>query len=141
MTEQAFVEHLRAHGARVFLVGGCVRDALRGVPASDKDYVVSGITEAAFQALFPDAPRVGKSFPVFLVEIDGASCEVAFARKERKQGTGYRGFAVSFSPDVTIEEDLCRRDTTWLSLPSICASLQRSAISAPAGSATSTPTS
>lgn len=112
MTEQAFVETLRAHGARVFLVGGYVRDALRGVPASDKDYVVSGITETAFQALFPDAPHVGHAFPVYLVDIDGTSCEVAFARKERKQGTGYRGFAVTFSPDVTIEEDLYRRDTT-----------------------------
>ena len=112
MTEQAFVETLRAHGARVFLVGGFVRDELRGVPASDKDYVVSGITEEAFCACFPKAKRVGRSFPVYLVDIDGDSCEVAFVRKERKQGTGYRGFAVTFSPDVTIEEDLYRRDTT-----------------------------
>ena len=112
MTEQAFVQTLRAHGARVFLVGGFVRDELRGVMASDKDYVVSGIMETTFHALFPDAPRVGRSFPVYLVTIDDVACEVAFARKEHKQGTGYRGFTVTFSPDVTIEEDLYRRDTT-----------------------------
>lgn len=116
MTEQAFVEKLRASGARVFLVGGYVRDLLRGVQAADKDYVVSGIEEAAFRVLFPHAPRVGRSFPVYLVEIDGAACEVAFARREHKTGTGYHGFSVAFSPNVTIEEDLYRRDTTMNSI-------------------------
>lgn len=116
MTETQFVEILRTTGARVFLVGGCVRDALRGVAAADRDYVVSGIEEAAFQRLFPKAPRVGRSFPVYLVEIDGRASEVAFARRERKVGAGYRGFDVAFSPDVTIEEDLYRRDTTMNSM-------------------------
>ena len=64
----------------------------------------------------PDAPRVGRSFPVYLVPIDGHSCEVAFARRERKTGAGYRGFDVAFSPEVTIEEDLYRRDTTMNSM-------------------------
>lgn len=116
VTETEFVAKLRGAGARVFLAGGFVRDELRGVAAADKDYVVSGIAEDDFRALFPDAPRVGRSFPVYLVPIDGSSCEVAFARRERKTGAGYRGFDVAFSPEVTIEEDLYRRDTTMNSM-------------------------
>ena len=116
VTETEFVAKLRGAGARVFLADGFVRDELRGVAAADKDYVVSGIAEDEFRALFPDAPRVGRSFPVYLVPIDGSSCEVAFARRERKTGAGYRGFDVAFSPEVTIEEDLYRRDTTMNSM-------------------------
>lgn len=116
MRESEFVATLRAAGARVFVVGGWVRDRLRGVPAADKDYVVSGIEERVFRTLFPAASRVGRSFPVYLVEVDGRSAEVAFARRERKTGPGYRGFSVVFSPEVTIEEDLYRRDTTMNSL-------------------------
>ena len=116
MEEAAFVAALRRGGARVFVVGGWVRDRLRGAAAADKDYVVSGIGEASFCALFPDAQRVGRSFPVYLVTVDGKRAEVAFARRERKTGPGYRGFAVAFSPEVTIEEDLYRRDTTMNSI-------------------------
>lgn len=116
MEETEFVARLRGAGARVFVVGGWVRDRLRGVPAKDKDYVVSGIEAQAFCALFPAAKRVGRSFPVYLLDIGGRSAEVAFARRERKTGTGYRGFAVAFSLEVTIEEDLYRRDTTMNSL-------------------------
>lgn len=116
MTEEAFADLLRAHGARVFIVGGWVRDALRHVRPHDKDYMVSGIAEAAFQQLFPDAQKVGHGFPVYLVSIDGCLSEVAFARKERKEGTGYRGFRVSYDPSVTVEEDLYRRDTTMNSM-------------------------
>lgn len=116
MEEAAFVAALRRGGARVFVVGGWVRDRLRGAAAADKDYVVSGIGEAAFCALFPDAQRVGRSFPVYLVTVDGKRVEVAFARREHKTGPGYRGFAVAFSPEVTIEEDLYRRDTTMNSI-------------------------
>lgn len=57
------------------------------------------------------AEKVGRSFPVYLLSIGGNKAEVAFARTERKIGAGYRGFAVHFSPEVTIEEDLFRRDT------------------------------
>lgn len=116
MEEAAFVAALRRAGARVFVVGGWVRDRLRGAAAADKDYVVSGIGEQSFCALFPDAQRVGRSFPVYLVTVDGKRAEVAFARRERKTGPGYRGFAVAFSPEVTIEEDLYRRDTTMNSI-------------------------
>ena len=112
MTEKEFVNQIRTAGARVFIVGGWVRDFLRQVPAHDKDYMVAGIDEEKFQQVFPKAPRVGKAFPVYLVEIDGHHAEVAFARKEEKQGAGYRGFVVEYGREVTLEEDLYRRDTT-----------------------------
>ena len=112
MTEKDFVNRIRTAGARVFIVGGWVRDFLRQVPAHDKDYMVAGIDEETFQQVFPHAPRVGKAFPVYLVDIDGCHAEVAFARKEEKQGAGYRGFAVEYGRNVTLEEDLYRRDTT-----------------------------
>ena len=112
MTELEFVTTLRNAGARVFIVGGWVRDFLRQEPAHDKDYMVAGIDEQSFQQLFPQAHRVGKAFPVYLVEIDGQHVEVAFARKEEKQGAGYRGFTVEYGRNITLEEDLYRRDTT-----------------------------
>ena len=112
MTELEFVTTLRNAGARVFIVGGWVRDFLRQVPAHDKDYMVAGIDEDKFQRCFPQALRVGKAFPVYLVDIDGQHAEVAFARKEKKQGAGYRGFVVDYGCTVTLEEDLYRRDTT-----------------------------
>ena len=115
MTEEAFAELLRANGARVFIVGGWVRDALRHVRPHDKDYMVSGIAGTDFR-LFPEAQKVGHGFSVYLVSIDGALSEVAFARKEKKEGRGYRGFRVSYDPSVTVEEDLYRRDTTMNSM-------------------------
>ncbi|GAB4360505.1 MAG: multifunctional CCA addition/repair protein [Immundisolibacter sp.] len=91
-----------------YLVGGAVRDRLLGLPVTDRDYVVVGATpddllEAGFKP-------VGADFPVFLHPQTGE--EYALARTERKTGRGYHGFAVSFSPDVTLEEDLQRRDLT-----------------------------
>ena len=112
MTEDVFVSSLRQAGARVFIVGGWVRDYLRHVTPHDKDYLVCNIMETDFQRIFPAARRVGKSFPVYLVTIDGQAVEVAFARKEVKTGHGYRGFKVDYSRDVTLEDDLFRRDTT-----------------------------
>jgi len=93
---------------KIYQVGGSVRDEILGIGAFDKDFVVVGATEAEFLEKFPKAEKVGKSFPVFLVN----GCEYAFARRERKTGHGYRGFAVEFSPDITLEEDLRRRDIT-----------------------------
>lgn len=92
MEEAAFVAALRRGGARVFVVGGWVRDRLRGAAAADKDYVVSGIGEAAFCALFPDAQRVGRSFPVYLVTVDGKRAEVAFARRGAQDRAGLSRF-------------------------------------------------
>ena len=93
---------------KIYQVGGSVRDEILGIEACDRDFVVVGATEAEFLEKFPKAEKVGKSFPVFLVN----GCEYAFARKERKNGRGYTGFAVDFSPEITLEEDLLRRDIT-----------------------------
>ena len=112
MTEFDFAKKIREAGGTAYLVGGAVRDKFRGVEAHDKDYCVTGVEEKIFAEIFPNASKFGKSFPVYSVEIDGKFCEVAFARTEKKIGAGYRGFEVSFSPDVTIEQDLFRRDTT-----------------------------
>lgn len=116
MKEMEFVKKVRQLGGRVFIVGGWVRDKIRGVEPHDKDYMVSGLTEAAFLQAFSKAEKVGRAFPVFLVWIGPQKAEVAFARKERKEGTGYRGFSVLYDPSVTLEEDLYRRDTTMNSL-------------------------
>ena len=112
MDEKEFVRRVRENGGRVAIVGGWVRDSLRGASPKDKDYVVAGVDAADFCALFPDAQQVGRAFPVFLLNVDGRSSEIALARTERKTGTGYLGFTVHSDPSVTLEEDLSRRDTT-----------------------------
>ena len=92
----------------VFLVGGAVRDALLGLPVHDRDWVVVGATpeEMVSQGFVP----VGKDFPVFIHPKTGE--EYALARTERKSARGYRGFVVHAAPDVTLEQDLARRDLT-----------------------------
>lgn len=91
-----------------YIVGGAVRDALLGIAVKDHDYVVVGSTEAEMVSL--GYKPVGKDFPVFLHP--QTHDEYALARTERKTGKGYKGFAVHASPDVTLEEDLARRDFT-----------------------------
>jgi tRNA nucleotidyltransferase (CCA-adding enzyme) len=91
-----------------FLVGGAVRDALLGLEASERDWVVVGSTPE--EMLEQKFKQVGASFPVFLHP--GSGEEYALARTERKQGHGYHGFSVDFHPGVTLEEDLERRDLT-----------------------------
>ncbi len=91
-----------------YLVGGAVRDHLLGLPVLEKDWVVIGETpESMVKQGFHS---VGKDFPVFLHPKNHD--EYALARTERKTALGYRGFAVHASPDVTLEEDLIRRDLT-----------------------------
>lgn len=116
MNEQDFCNSVALIGGKTYIVGGWVRDYLRNVIAKDKDYVITGVTEEDFADLFPQAIKIGKSFPVYLLEIDNKKSEVAFARSEIKSGSGYRGFFVNASPNVTIEEDLYRRDTTMNSI-------------------------
>lgn len=116
MNESTFAEKIKLLGGKAYIVGGWVRDMLRGKQPKDKDYVITGIDEGKFQQNFPDADRVGKSFPVYLLEIDQVKAEVALARKEEKCGLGYKGFSVQYSPEVSIEEDLYRRDTTMNSM-------------------------
>jgi tRNA nucleotidyltransferase (CCA-adding enzyme) len=93
---------------QIYMVGGAVRDALLGLPVQDRDWVVVGATPEALvaQGYVP----VGKDFPVFLHPASRE--EYALARTERKTARGYRGFAVHAAPDVTLEEDLARRDLT-----------------------------
>ena len=112
MTRKNFAEMISNQGGRAYLVGGCVRDFYRRVQRKDHDYAVTGLTEKQFTDLFPEATRVAKSFPVYLLEIDGQMSEVAFARQEWKSGMGYQGFEFKINPEISIEEDLSRRDTT-----------------------------
>ncbi|MES2580933.1 MAG: multifunctional CCA addition/repair protein [Pseudomonadota bacterium] len=93
---------------QVYIVGGAVRDELLGLPVKDKDYVVVGST--AEQMIAAGYRPVGKDFPVFLHP--STHEEYALARTERKTAVGYKGFAVHASPEVTLEEDLARRDLT-----------------------------
>jgi tRNA nucleotidyltransferase (CCA-adding enzyme) len=93
---------------KIYVVGGAVRDRLLGLSPGDRDYVVVGASpEAMLAAGFT---RVGKDFPVFLHPQTHE--EYALARTERKTGNGYHGFSFHAAPDVTLEEDLARRDLT-----------------------------
>lgn len=93
---------------KTFLVGGAVRDALLGLVPGDRDFVVVGGTPEAMVAA--GYTPVGRDFPVFLHPQTHE--EYALARCERKAGRGYRGFSVVATPDITLEEDLARRDFT-----------------------------
>lgn len=92
----------------VYLVGGAVRDKLLGLPVKERDYVVVGATEEEMREA--GFRSVGKDFPVFLHPETNE--EYALARTERKTGPGHQGFECHASPDVTLEDDLMRRDLT-----------------------------
>ncbi|WP_448566778.1 multifunctional CCA addition/repair protein [Thalassotalea ganghwensis] len=102
------VESDKTDNLTVFLVGGAVRDQLLGRKVIEKDYVVVGATPE--QMLAMGFSQVGKDFPVFLHPQTKA--EYALARTEKKQGVGYQGFVCHASPDVSLEQDLIRRDLT-----------------------------
>ncbi len=93
---------------QVYLVGGAVRDALLDLPVKERDWVVVGGTRDELLRL--KYREVGRDFPVFLHP--DTHEEYALARLERKVAPGYRGFSVEFGPEVTLEEDLARRDLT-----------------------------
>ena len=92
----------------IYTVGGAVRDALLGLPVADRDHVVVGATPEQMTAL--GYQPVGQDFPVFLHPQTHE--EYALARTERKSGSGYKGFTVYAAPEVTLEQDLNRRDLT-----------------------------
>lgn len=93
---------------KTYLVGGAVRDELLGRPVRERDWVVVGSTPEAMLDL--GYRQVGRDFPVFLHPQNGE--EYALARTERKTGPGHRGFVCHAGPEVTLEEDLARRDLT-----------------------------
>lgn len=93
---------------KVYLVGGAVRDQLLGLPVKDRDWIVVGADPATLLSL--GYQQVGKDFPVFLNP--KTKEEYALARTERKSSTGYTGFICDFSPTITLEQDLIRRDLT-----------------------------
>ncbi|MEZ8062507.1 MULTISPECIES: multifunctional CCA addition/repair protein [Vibrio] len=98
----------KGNGLQRYLVGGAVRDKLLNIDSYDRDWVVVGSTPQEMKSLGFSA--VGKDFPVFLHP--KTKEEHALARTERKSGSGYTGFECYFAPDVSLEEDLMRRDLT-----------------------------
>lgn len=92
----------------IYLVGGAVRDQLLGIPSYDKDWMVIGSSPQ--EMLSQGFRAVGQDFPVFLHP--KTQEEYALARTERKSGQGYTGFECHYAPDVTLEDDLARRDLT-----------------------------
>ncbi|WP_459175865.1 multifunctional CCA addition/repair protein [Ewingella americana] len=93
---------------KIYLVGGAVRDSLLNLPVTEHDWVVVGATPEYMLA--QGYQQVGKDFPVFLHPV--SRDEYALARTERKSGAGYNGFTCYAAPDVTLEQDLMRRDLT-----------------------------
>lgn len=93
---------------KVYLVGGAVRDELLSIEVLEKDWVVVGSTEEDLTE--EGYKKIGRDFPVFLHP--ETKEEYALARKERKSGTGHKGFEFVFDPSVSLEEDLLRRDLT-----------------------------
>lgn len=99
---------IKEAGGNLYLVGGAIRDELLGKATHDEDYCVTGITAEKFQEIFPEAHIRGKAFAVF--DLEGK--EFAMARTESKQGIGHKEFEITATPQITIEQDLARRDIT-----------------------------
>lgn len=95
-------------GGNLFLVGGAIRDKILQKEIFDEDYCVTGLSTEEFENLFPNAYIRGKNFPVYDME----NCEFALARKERKITSGHKGFEFDANKNITIEQDLSRRDIT-----------------------------
>lgn len=103
---------IKQNGGRLYLVGGAVRDSLLHRPISDEDYLVVGIDKDTFVKLFPKCHTRGKFFEVF--DIEGK--EFALARKEKKIGIGHKEFEITTGKEITVEEDLKRRDLGFNSI-------------------------
>lgn len=99
---------IEKNGGRLYLVGGAIRDKLLGKQVHDEDYCVTGLSKNEFEELFPNSSIRGKAFEVF--EINGK--EFALARKERKIGIGHKEFEIETGKEITIVDDLARRDIT-----------------------------
>lgn len=105
---QEIAKTIEENGGRLYLVGGAIRDELLERVSFDEDYCITGLESKKFLELFPDAYPRGKSFEVY--DLEGH--EFAFARTEEKTGTGHKDFAVQANKEITIIEDLKRRDIT-----------------------------
>lgn len=99
---------IKENNGTLYLVGGSLRDTMLGLPVHDLDFCVTGVSFVKFLELFPKAKVIGKDFPVFLLN----SHEFALARTERKISQGHLGFEITSNENITIEEDLKRRDIT-----------------------------
>lgn len=99
---------IKQSGGNTYLVGGAVRDAILNKPIKDEDYCITGFTSEKFLQLFPNAKVRGKAFKVF--DLEGK--EFALARRETKIGKGHKEFVIETNEEITIEEDLKRRDIT-----------------------------
>lgn len=99
---------IKQNGGNLYLVGGAVRDELMRRLIYDRDYCITGISKEKFTILFPSAKVIGKSFEVFEME----HSQFALARKEIKIGVGHKEFEIKTGENITIEEDLARRDIT-----------------------------
>lgn len=108
MTILEIANKIKNAGGTLYLVGGALRDRLLGREITDEDYCVTGITAEKFARLFPEAEIRGKSFEVFAL----IGKEFAMARKETKIGIGHKEFDITTGIDITIEQDLARRDLT-----------------------------
>lgn len=95
-------------GGRLYLVGGAARDKIIGIKSQDEDYCVTGLTAEEFKKIFPESFARGKAFEVF--DIEGK--EFALARTEQKIGVGHKNFEITTGKNITIIEDLKRRDLT-----------------------------
>lgn len=108
MTIDEIAKKIEHAGGNLYLVGGAVRDKIIGREIKDEDYCVTGLTNKEFMEIFPKARYQGKAFGVFALE----NKEFAMARTEEKKGVGHKEFAVETNKNITIEEDLRRRDIT-----------------------------
>lgn len=108
MTIQEIAKKIEQTGGTLYIVGGAIRDKVLGKNSKDEDYCVTGISKEIFTEIFPEARWQGKAFGVFVLE----GKEFAMARKEEKNGKGHKEFFIENGKDITIEEDLKRRDIT-----------------------------
>lgn len=108
MIIEEIAKKIEGLGGKLYLVGGAIRDTFLEIEKSDEDYCVTGISLEEFKELFPESKLKGKSFAVFELE----DKEFALARKEIKRGEGHKNFEIITGKEITIEEDLKRRDIT-----------------------------